>query len=89
MPIDATRKLLCAAIEGVLDDVGYREDSVFGFRVPVEVPGVEQRLLDPRSTWRDQDAYDRKAHELAQMFRSNFEKFDDPELAEAGPRITR
>jgi len=84
MPIAATRVLLHAALEGRLEDVQYRNDPVFGFRVPVEVPGVDSRLLDPRSTWRDQEAYDRKAHELAAMFRENFEQFS-PELAVAGP----
>ncbi len=53
------------------------------------MPGVESRLLEPRSTWRDPEAYDRKARELAQMFRDNFEKFAaaDPALAGAGPRV--
>ena len=32
-------------------------------------------------------AYDRRAQELAQMFRENFEKFDDPALTSAGPRF--
>ena len=68
----------------LLDRVDYRTDEVFGFEVPVEVPGVEGKLLDPRSTWRDPDAYDRKAHELAEMFRANFEQFSS-ELATAGP----
>ena len=57
---------------------------MFGLRVPVEVPGVDASLLDPRSTWSDADTYDRKARELAQMFRDNFEKFP-PDLAAAGP----
>ena len=61
-----------------------------GFEVPVEVPGVESSLLDPRSTWRDPEAYDRRAAELAAMFRENFEKkFADtagPDVAAAGPR---
>ncbi len=35
--------------------------EVFGFEVPDEVPGVETSLLDPRSTWRDPDAYDEQA----------------------------
>ena len=84
MPIAATRALLHAALAGALEDVEYRIDPVFGFRVPVEVPGVEASLLDPRSTWSDADTYDRKARELAQMFRDNFAKFS-PELAAAGP----
>ena len=48
------------------------------------MPGVDARLLDPRSTWADPAAYDRKAHELAEMFRANFEQFSS-ELAAAGP----
>ena len=35
----------------------------------------------------DPAAYDVKARELATMFRENFERFDDPKLAEAGPRL--
>ena len=75
MPIAATRALLHAALSGELDSVDYRTDALFGFEVPTQVPGVDTRLLDPRWTWRDPDAYDVKARELAQMFRANFEKF--------------
>jgi phosphoenolpyruvate carboxykinase (ATP) len=59
---------------------------VFGFEVPLEVPGVDSGLLDPRSTWRDPAAYDERAAKLAGMFRANFEKFGDPQIAAAGPR---
>jgi phosphoenolpyruvate carboxykinase (ATP) len=90
MPIKETRAMLAAALEGELDDVGYREDPIFGFQVPVEVPGVVSSLLDPRSTWNDTDAYDRKARELARMFRDNFEQFSDEagdDVAAAGPLV--
>ena len=90
MPIAATRALLHAALEGRLDDVEYRTDQVFGFHVPVSVPGVNPKLLDPRSTWADPERYDERAHELARMFRENFERFaeDAPAgVASAGPRI--
>jgi phosphoenolpyruvate carboxykinase (ATP) len=88
MPIEATRGLLHAALGGRLDEVEYRVDRVFGFEVPRHVPGVDDRLLDPRATWRDPDAYDRKARELAGMFRENFASLDgvDPALAGAGPQ---
>jgi phosphoenolpyruvate carboxykinase (ATP) len=90
MPIKATRALLSAALSGVLAGVDYRDDPVFGFQVPVGVPGVDASLLDPRSTWRDQAAYDEMARYLAGRFRENFAtKFAataGPEIAAAGPR---
>jgi phosphoenolpyruvate carboxykinase (ATP) len=89
MPIAATRALLRAALGGGLEGVEYRLDEVFGFEVPVAVPGVDRSLLDPRSTWADPDAYDAKARELAGRFRENFERFPDaPEsVRQAGPRL--
>ncbi len=88
MPIAATRALLEAALSGELDGAEYRVDDVFGLDVPVTVPGVDSRLLDPRSTWRDPERYDVKAKELARMFRKNFERFPavSPGVAAAGPR---
>ena len=89
MPISATRALLKAALSGALAGVEYRTDDVFGFQVPLRAPGVDARLLDPRSTWRDPAAYDGKARELARMFRANFDqKFAadaDEELIAGGP----
>jgi phosphoenolpyruvate carboxykinase (ATP) len=88
MPIAATRALLSAALSGELAGADFREDAVFGFQVPVSVHGVDASLLDPRSTWRDPEAYDRKARELARMFRDNIERFDVSDaVASAGPRV--
>ncbi len=89
MPIGATRALLHAALSGKLAGVEYRTDPVFGFEVPVAVPGVQSSLLEPRLTWADPAAYDEKARELAEMFRKNFERFGDvsPGVAAAGPRV--
>jgi phosphoenolpyruvate carboxykinase (ATP) len=90
MPIAATRGLVEAALSGALESADFRTDEVFGFEVPVAVQGVDTALLDPRSTWRDGEAYDRKARELAGMFRENFDaKFTAavPEIAAAGPRV--
>ena len=90
MPIQATRTMLRKALDGELDGVEYREDPIFGFEVPVEIPGVEAGLLDPRSTWSDPQAYDRKSRELARMFRDNFEQFADEAgdaVVDAGPQV--
>jgi phosphoenolpyruvate carboxykinase (ATP) len=87
MPIQATRALLHAALSGSLAGAEFRTDATFGFEVPVSAPGVQGSLLNPRLTWTDPTAYDAKALELAQMFRKNFERFDDvsPAVAAAGP----
>jgi phosphoenolpyruvate carboxykinase (ATP) len=91
MPIEATRAILHAALSGILSAAVYRQDPVFGFEVPTSVPGVDPRLLDPRTTWADPVAYDRKAGELARKFRENFDqKFAgevDEAVAAAGPRV--
>jgi phosphoenolpyruvate carboxykinase (ATP) len=55
----------------------------------VTAPGVDESLLDPRSTWAEPRAYDRKARELAQMFADNFtQKHADAPgaVAAAAPR---
>ena len=88
MPIAATRALLRAALNGELDGADYREDPIFGFEVPVEVPGVDSKLLDPRSTWSDPDAYDEKAHELAQHVQGELREVRrTTNLVAAGPRV--
>lgn len=75
MPIKATRALLTAALDGSLAEAKFRKDENFGFEVPVQVPGVDTALLDPRSTWNDPDAYDAQAAKLVQMFADNFEQY--------------
>jgi phosphoenolpyruvate carboxykinase (ATP) len=89
MPIQATRTMLHAALSGGLEKAAFRTDPVFGFEVPTHVPGVDDALLDPRSTWADPARYDVKARELAGMFADNFAKRfadADPAIAAAGPK---
>ncbi len=76
MPIAATRALLTAALDGSLARGAFRRDENFGFEVPVSVEGVEDRLLDPRSTWSDPDAYDAQAERLVRMFAENFAQYE-------------
>jgi phosphoenolpyruvate carboxykinase (ATP) len=77
MPIQATRALLNAALDGSLNDVEFREDPNFGFDVPVSVPGVDARLLDPRGAWANPAEYDKTAQQLVRQFIDNFAQFED------------
>ncbi|WP_156678627.1 phosphoenolpyruvate carboxykinase [Sphingomonas profundi] len=76
MPIKATRALLNAALDGSLNDAEFRTDPNFGFKVPVAVAGVDSKILDPRETWADKDAYDAVARKLVGQFIENFEQFE-------------
>lgn len=87
--IASTRRLLSAALNGELDNVEMRTDELFGFAVPLAVPGINATLLTPRATWTDGNAYDRQAMHLAGLFRANFEKFGSGADAAPGPRMAQ
>jgi phosphoenolpyruvate carboxykinase (ATP) len=70
-----TRAMLHAALDGKLAKVAFREHPHFGLSMPVTCPDVPDEILDPRTTWSDREAYDRTAHDLAQRFEANFERF--------------
>ena len=76
MPIKATRALLNAALDGSLNNVEFKKDPNFGFEVPVAVPGVDTKLLDPRAAWADTAEYDKTAAELVRLFADNFAQFE-------------
>jgi phosphoenolpyruvate carboxykinase (ATP) len=89
MKLRYTRAMVRAALSGALDDVPTRPDPFFGIGVPERVPDVPDEILHPRATWSDAAEYDRKAAELAAMFRKNFERYAEgssPEVIQAGPR---
>lgn len=69
-----TRALVRAAMDGSIDDGGYRHDDIFNVEVPRACFGVPSQLLDPRQTWDDPDKYDESAKKLASMFSDNFKK---------------
>ncbi|MBQ6395337.1 MAG: phosphoenolpyruvate carboxykinase (ATP) [Atopobiaceae bacterium] len=66
-----TRAMVEACQSGIIDEGEFVHDDRFNLWVPLECPGVPSELLDPRSTWEDKDAYDRKADDLARMFAEN------------------
>ena len=75
MSLKYTRAMITAAMKGELDNVEYKQHTVFGFMKPQTVPGVPFEVLNPRETWADKEEYDRKATDLAKLFVKNFEKY--------------
>jgi phosphoenolpyruvate carboxykinase (ATP) len=77
MPIQHTRALLTAALNGSLAKAEFRTDPVFGLQVPTAVAGIPADVLDPRQGWADKAAYDIAARDLAGRFEANFATFQE------------
>jgi phosphoenolpyruvate carboxykinase (ATP) len=69
-----TRVMLAAILEGRLDDAQFRIDENFELAVPLAVPGVDTKLLNPRDCWQDKSAYDDAATNLSLQFESALRK---------------
>lgn len=92
MKIRHTRSMLNAALRGDLDQVETRTDPIFGLHIPVSCPSVPHDILDPATTWADQQAYQDKALYLARAFHDNFAPFADyvdDSVRQAGPLAGR
>ncbi len=90
MSLKYTRALITAALNGALDKVTYKTHGIFGVAMPESCPGVPVEILNPRNTWADKEAYDRKASSLAASFNKNFEYFSEfanQEILDGAPRV--
>lgn len=77
MKIAYTRAMIRAILNGTLSNVETKPDPIFGVGVPVSCPDVPTEVLTPRNTWRDKDAYDKQARDLARRFNENFKNYAD------------
>ncbi len=69
-----TRAIVDAIHDGSLLKVPAVQDSHWNLQIPTSCPGVPAQLLQPRDSWRDPQAYDQAADQLAALFRQNYEK---------------
>lgn len=90
MKLAHTRRMLDAAISGELKNASFKIEPFFGLSIPDHINGIPEKVLNPRDTWPDKDAYNEKAKKLATMFRDNFKQFEnkaDKAIVDAGPNV--
>jgi phosphoenolpyruvate carboxykinase (ATP) len=89
--LKSTRAIITAILNGTLDDTPMQHFDVFNLAIPLSVPGVDDKILDPRNTWTDSAAYDHERVSLAESFIGNFVRFTDTDegkrLVAAGPLL--
>src|SRR5210317_1369759 len=89
--IKDTRGIIDAILDGSIERVETKVVPVFNLEVPITLPGVDSKILDPRDTYSDASEWNKKAKELARLFVDNFVKYTDNEegkaLVAAGPQL--
>ena len=87
--INDTRSIITAILTGKLDDVECRQDEIFNLYVPKQVPGVDEKILDPSLSWINKGLYYDSAKKLAKLFVENLKKFPDvlQSIINSGPKL--
>ncbi len=89
--IKATRTIIDAILDGSLESAQTATLPVFNLRMPTDLPGVDNAILDPRNSYADSSDWDDKAHKLATLFIENFVQYTDTDsgekLVSAGPAL--
>jgi phosphoenolpyruvate carboxykinase (ATP) len=86
--LTSTRKMIQAVLNDTIDQGGYQDFSIFNFKVPKQVNGLDPAILQPENTWEDKSKYKEARICLAKLFERNFKKFEpelDATIINAGP----
>ena len=86
-----TRALIDAIMADEINEAETTTLPIFNLRIPTRLAGLDERVLDPRSSYDDPAEWQKKAEHLASLFIENFKKFSDTEagreLVRAGPQL--
>lgn len=74
MDINITRAIIRAVLNGELDKAGYTDDQTFHIQIPVACPDVPAEILQPKNTWKDPEAFAKRAQKLAGEFSAQFDR---------------
>lgn len=85
--IPTTRAIIDAIVSGTLTQAPTQTIDILNLEVPLEVPGVDPRLLLPINTWQNPEKYQEYAQQLARQFTENFQQYRVSEaIVAAGPK---
>ena len=89
--IKDTRGIIDAILDGSIEKSETKKIPYFNFEVPTSLPGVDDKILDPRDTYEDVAVWEEKAKDLAERFIKNFAKYEGnaagKALVSAGPKL--
>jgi phosphoenolpyruvate carboxykinase (ATP) len=84
-----TRAIIDAIHNNDFDHVEMVDEPIFGFKIPTSCPNVPSDILQPKETWVDKKGYENTLKKLAELFKTNFKKYEkgvNKEIVAAGPK---
>ncbi|MFV2032188.1 MAG: phosphoenolpyruvate carboxykinase (ATP), partial [Gammaproteobacteria bacterium] len=89
--IRATRAIIDAILDASIDEAEGQVLPIFKLSIPLALPNVDTRILDPRNSYRQGHEWQSRAQNLASLFIDNFAQYTDTEqgrgLVKAGPAL--
>ena len=78
---------MSAIVNGDLSNAETQYLKILNLHVPADIPGIDNKYLNPRTTWKDSKEYDVQARKLANLFTENMQKFEvSNSILAAGPQ---
>lgn len=85
-----SRALIKAALKMNVNEKNFHIDPTFGLKIPDQIEGVPDLILDPINTWNDKDSYHQIAEGLIRKMQQRMEIFADTlsqEIYNSGPKL--
>lgn len=84
-----TRAIIDAIHNNDFDQVEMIDEPIFGLKIPTSCPNVPSEILQPKETWVDKKGYENTLKKLAELFKTNFKKYEkgvNKEIIAVGPK---
>lgn len=89
--IKDTRAIIDAILNGTIEEAPTTHLPLLNLTIPTSLPGVNEKLLDPRNTYLNVEEWEEKAIDLSKKYIDNFTQYTDTEegkrLVYAGPQL--
>jgi len=92
MSIKDTRACINGILNGSINNAEFETLPLFDLKIPKSLDGInDNAVLNPRNMWEDKEKYDASLLNLAEMFKENFNRYNDNgsefDYSEAGPKV--
>lgn len=74
-PLKITRELIRAVSNGELTNANFVKDEIFNLEIPTKVRSMNEEILIPSRSWKNQTKYNEEAIKLRDKFETEIKKF--------------